>query len=77
VFLDNDYGVQSFTGESGGDWTEAIAEFQYNGPGSGDDLCIQLQIATMASAATISNGSYDTGSNNVGWGVRAFALIPR
>ncbi len=73
VSVENDISVGSFTGESGGDWTEAVSEYTFNGD---DDLCMQLQIATMASAGTISGGSYDTGSTSYRWGVRAFALIP-
>jgi hypothetical protein len=74
VFLTNDYSVGSFTGETGGDWGEAISEFMTD---TSDDGCIQLQIATMATMGTISGGNYDTGSNNVYWGVRAFALKPQ
>jgi hypothetical protein len=73
VSVENDISVGSFTGESGGDWTEAVSEYTFNGD---DDLCMQLQIATMASAGTISGGSYDTGYTSYRWGVRAFALIP-
>jgi hypothetical protein len=73
VSVENDISVGSFTGESGGDWTEAVSEYTFNGD---NDLCMQLQIATMASAGTISGGSYDTGSTSYRWGVRAFALIP-
>jgi uncharacterized repeat protein (TIGR02543 family) len=73
VSVNNDISVGSFTGESGGDWTEAVGEFTFNGD---DDLCMQLQTATMASAGTIQNGSYDTGFTNYRWVVRAFALVP-
>lgn len=72
VFVADNNNVGSF---SGGNWAEA-AEYQYNGPYSGDDGCIQLQTATMVSAGTISGGSY-TMDDSDPWGVRAFALIPR
>ena len=72
VSVQNDISVGSFTGESGGDWTEA-AEFQFNG--DDDDLVMQLQTATMATGGTISGGSYDMGSS-YRYGVRAFALKP-
>ena len=77
VSLENDNlnNVVSFTGESGGyDWTEAVGEFEFNG---GDDLTMQLQSATMDTAGTIQNGSYDTGWSSYRWVVTAFALIPR
>jgi len=78
VFVNNDNSVGSFTGESGGDWQEAVNEFTYNPSGSSNDGCIQLQTATMASAGTISGGSYDMGYyNSDPWGVRAFALKPQ
>jgi FlaG/FlaF family flagellin (archaellin) len=74
VFVNNDNSVGSFTGEAGGDWTEAVSEFTTS---AGSNGCVQLQTATMASAGTISGGSYDMGSGNSDpWGVRAFALIP-
>jgi hypothetical protein len=73
VIVNSNVAVGSFTGESGGDWTEATTEFTFNGD---DDLCMQLQTATMPTAGTISNGSYDTGSTSYRFGVRAFALIP-
>jgi hypothetical protein len=74
VFVNNDNDVGSFTGETGGNWTEAVTEFIENPSGSNDG-CIQLQTATMASFGTISGGSY-TMDDADPWGVRAFALIP-
>ena len=75
VSVENDISVGNFIGEGGGyDWTEAVNEFTFNGD---DDICMQLQTATMTSAGTISGGSYDTGSTNYRWGVRAFALKPK
>jgi hypothetical protein len=72
VFVSDDNAVGSFTGETGGDWTETMAEFTTT---SGADGCIQLQSATMASAGTISGGTYAMAAADQ-WGVRAFALIP-
>jgi hypothetical protein len=72
VFVNDNNNVHHFTGETGGNWMEAVSEFQYDG---NTDGTLQLQIATMASAGTISGGSY-TMSYSDPWGVRAFALIP-
>jgi hypothetical protein len=76
VFVNDNNDVGSFSGETGGDWTEAVDEYQYSGPYYNDDGCIQLQTATMASAGTISGGSCYMGGNDP-WGVRAFALKPK
>jgi hypothetical protein len=73
VFVSDDNAVGSFTGETGGDWTETVAEFV---TGLGNDGCIQLQGATMASASTISGGTYTMAAADQ-WGVRAFALKAR
>jgi len=73
VFVNDDNAVGSFTGETGGDWTEQVAEFTTI---QGSDGCVQLQGATMASAGTISGGSYTMSAADP-WGVRAFALVPR
>jgi PKD repeat protein len=72
VFVNDNNSVGSFTGETGGDWVEAVAEFRTN---AGSDGTVQLQTATMASAGTISGGSYRMRQSDP-WGVRAFALIP-
>jgi len=72
VFVNDDNAVGSFTGESGGDWTETVAEFTTT---AGYDGCVQLQTAQMPSAGTISGGSYTMSSSDP-WGVRAFALKP-
>lgn len=72
VFVNDNNAVGSFTGETGGDWTEAVAQFTTT---SGSDGCVQLQTATMASAGTITGGSYTMSAADP-WGVRAFALIP-
>lgn len=72
VFVNGNNAVDSFTGESGGNWQEATSEFT-SSAGSGG--CIQLQTATMVSVGTISDGSYAMSASN-SWGVRSFALSP-
>ena len=72
VFVNDQNSVGSFTGETSGDWTEAVSEFITD---QGSNGCVQLQTATMPSAGTISGGSYTMGASDP-WGVRAFALIP-
>ena len=73
VFVNDNNNVGSFAGESGGNWIEAVNEYTTT---VGSDGCMQLQIATMATAGTITGGS-DTMYIGDPWGVRAFALIPR
>lgn len=48
----------SFTGETGGDWTEATAEY------TGSSLGLQLQTAGMASSGTINGGSMTLGTSS-------------
>jgi hypothetical protein len=72
VFVNDKNAVGSFTGESGGNWTEATNEFTTD---QGSNGCVQLQTATMPSAGTISGGSYTMTAADP-WGVRAFELIP-
>src|SRR3990167_5827650 len=59
----------SATGETGGDWTEAVAEF------AGTSIQIQLQIATMATAGTITGGSVALSTSRY-YSVRAFGIKP-
>jgi surface antigen len=68
-------GLNSFTGESGGDWTLAAAYNVYHGTAWEHHFENGLQTATMASAGTISGGSDNIASYP--WVVRSFALIPR
>jgi FlaG/FlaF family flagellin (archaellin) len=71
--------VEEFTGETGGDWIKQ-AEFQNSISGTYEDAAIQLQTAEMITTGTISGGTCRTDdmiSQQEGWGVRAFALIPR
>jgi len=73
VFVNYNNAVGSFTGETGGDWVEAVNEYTTT---AGSRGCIQLQSATMATSGTITGGSYTMSAANP-WGVRAFALVPR
>jgi FlaG/FlaF family flagellin (archaellin) len=71
--------VEEFTGETGGDWIKQ-AEFQNSISGTYEDAAIQLQTAEMITAGQIIGGTCRTDdmiSQQEGWGVRAFALIPR
>lgn len=72
VGIDDDQAVGSFTGETGGDWTEAVAEFA---SATGTQACLQLQTAVMASAGTIDGGTATIGVSS-GWGTVGTALIP-
>lgn len=72
VAVDDDNSLDPFSGESGGDWAEAVAEFA---EASGTDGAIQLQTATIASAGTINGGSLTMGASD-NWGVVGFALLP-
>lgn len=62
----------SATGETGGDWTEAVAEYTST---TGPDESLGLQTAGMASAGTISGGSFNTNHSVIGFKV-AFAIFP-
>lgn len=63
--------ADSATGETGGDWIEAVAEFA---DATGLDGMLVLQTADMAAAGTISGGSYGIGANDP-WVNRAFAIF--
>jgi hypothetical protein len=66
---DSTSAVGNATGESGGDWTEAVAEYQTG------IAQIQLQTAAMASPGTISGGSFSIGTGTI-WLQYAFAVVP-
>jgi flagellin-like protein len=68
-------GLDSFTGESGGDWALAAPRFVYSGYSGDHHFEFGLQTATMANAGTISGGSDYIAAYY--WFVRSFALIPR
>lgn len=71
VHIGNDTTVGDFTAETGGDWTEAVAEVTTT---TSDDGTLQLQTAAIASAATIDGGSVTIASNP--WAVHGFAILP-
>src|SRR3990172_3745977 len=73
VFVIDDNAVDSFAGETGGDWVWAVAEATTTT--TNPDSCLQLQTATIASAGTIDGGSYTMAASD-SWGVIGFALIP-
>ncbi len=68
VTLDTTLG--NFTGETGGDWTEAVAEYA----NATAVMTIQLQTAAMAVAGTIDGGTMTIGS--AGWGMFGTAIKP-
>lgn len=68
----DDNALDAFTGESGGDWTEAVAEYAES---AGTDGVIGLQVATIASAGTINGGTDGWVDGTDSWGVVGFALI--
>lgn len=72
VAVNDDNALDAFTGNSGGTWAEAVAEYA---DAAGTDAALGLQIATLASAGTITGGT-DTMSASDGWGVVGFALLP-
>src|SRR3972149_4634323 len=68
---DNNTGITAFVGETGGDWTEAVAEYSF---ATGLDGTLQLQTAAMVSSGTIDGGSYTMQAADAGI-IRGFALI--
>ena len=70
VCVSDDNAVASFTGETNGDWTEAVAEYSN---ATGDDFCLQLQTATLNTAVALSGGSQTMALADP-WVVRAFAI---
>lgn len=69
--IGNDSAVAAATGETGGDWVEAVAEYL---PVAGMDGTIQVQTADMASGGTISGGTFSYIGAAVSWASIAFAL---
>lgn len=70
---DDTNAMTDFTGESNGDWTEAVAEHLET---TGLDGGLQLQTAVLASATTLSGGAFTFATGAEAWVCRAFALIP-
>jgi len=61
--------VSAFTGETGGDWTEAVAEY------SGTAGTLQIQTSIVPIRNTINGGTM-TIAPSTAWGVLGFALLP-
>ena len=72
VAVVDDNALDAFTGETGGDWTEPVAEYTTI---TGTDGAIGLQVATLATAATLTGGS-DAMAAADPWQVRTFAIKP-
>lgn len=76
--IDDNNAQVSATGESGGDWTEAIADFVDTALGA-QGLSMGIQTAAMASPGTISGGSFTQSatdeSGNVGFEIRESAFV--
>lgn len=70
VAANDDIAIDSFTGESGGNWADPVGVYAES---SGTDASLQLQTAVMLSAGTIDGGSDTVVS--AAWGVVGFALI--
>jgi len=70
IGLASNQAIGNLTGETGGDWTEAVAEYQ---DATGSTATLQLQSASVTSAGTIDGGTVTVTS--VGWGVIGTALI--
>lgn len=70
---DDTNAMTDFTGESNGNWVEAIAEHLDT---TGLDGGLQLQTAELVSAVTLSGGSFTFATGAEAWVCRAFALIP-
>ena len=72
AIVDENISTSDFTGETGGNFAEALAEY---GASPGEDVTLQMQTATMASAGTISGGSFSV-SIAARYARHVFALIP-
>lgn len=72
IACNDDNPVAAFTGETGGDWTEPVAEFA---SATGTDGMTSINTATLSSAGTISGGSITMAASD-NWSCVAFALIP-
>lgn len=72
VALESNQAIGSFSGETGGNWTEAAAEF---GSATGATATLQLQNASMATADTIDGGTVTVGVST-GWGSAGTAILP-
>lgn len=71
IYVDDDNALAAFAGETGGDWTEPVAEYAES---AGTDGCIGIQTAAMSSAGTIDGGTITMAASDP-WGIIGFALI--
>jgi hypothetical protein len=71
ITVADDNALVSYTGETGGDWTEAIAE--YTSAATTPDYAQQLQTAYMATAATVDGGTQTMAAADP-WGVVGFYI---
>jgi hypothetical protein len=71
VVLESNQAIGNFSGETGGDWTEAVAEYAEAGGATGT---IGLQIAEMPIAGVIDGGTITVTS--IPWGTMGTAIIP-
>lgn len=65
--------IGNVTGESGGDYTEAVAEYATGGATSG---ILSLQVATLAAAGSITGGSATLGSAGTNRATHACVFYP-
>ncbi len=72
VGVADDNTVDAFTGQTGGTWVEAVAEFQYVAT---NGMTIQLQKADLTAAGTIDGGTYVMAASDP-WGVLGFVIKP-
>jgi len=70
VSEDSNRSVSSWTGETGGDWTEAVSEFL-----TAAGLAGALQLQTASLSSTTISGGLQTMSGAQGWLVQAFVVL--
>lgn len=73
VGVDDDNALDAFTGQTGGTWAEAVAEFTTST--GNPDSAYGLQTETLASAGTI-NGGTDVMAASDPWVVFGLAILP-
>lgn len=71
VVLQGSQALGNLTGETGGDWTEAVAEYSH---ATGNGCTLQLQTGEMLTAGTIDGGTMAIAS--APWAVVGIALRP-
>lgn len=71
IAVNADQALAAFSGESGGDWTEPVAEFA---SASGGGNTLGIQVAELAVPGTIDGGTITISSAD--WSVLGFAFLP-